>query len=160
MPLHYKSTSKGACKSERLVLRWDGGLERLVLDSGLDLQNNLLPALGQEQARLQQLVRRKVITDSTKSIYGKALLGGASSKEKATHLVERHSRILELEKHEYHWDNYDWVAGNPQGNVSIVLATDLSSVSGVRAAYLVLKHAESKEGAARFRSAQPRVRFR
>ena len=103
-------------------------LNGLVLDSGLDLQNNLLPALGQEQSRLQQLVRRKVITDSTKSIYGKALLGGASSKEKATHLVERHSRILELEKHEYHWSEYAWVAGSPQGNVSIVLATDLSSV--------------------------------
>ncbi len=123
-------------------------LNGLVLE-GLDLQNNLLPALGQEQSRLQQLVRRKVITDSTKSIYGKALLGGASSKEKATHLVERHSRILEVEKTEFHWESYAWVAGNPQGNVSIVLATDLSSGEGVRAAYLLLKHAQAKEGAAR-----------
>ena len=131
-------------------LSFDGtvALNGLVLE-GLDLQNNLLPALGQEQARLQQLVRRKVITDSTKSIYGKALLGGAASKEKASHLVERHSRILEVEKHEFHWDNYAWVPGNPQGNVSIVLATDLSSVAGVRAAYLVLKHASDGEGAAR-----------
>ena len=56
-------------------LSFDGcvALNGLVLE-GLDLQNNLLPALGQEQSRLQQLVRRKVITDSTKSIYGKALL--------------------------------------------------------------------------------------
>jgi UDP-glucose:glycoprotein glucosyltransferase len=64
-------------------------------------------------------------------------------------LVERHSRILEVEKTEFHWSEYAWVPGNAQGNVSIVLATDLSSVEGVRAAYLVLKHAESKEGAAR-----------
>ena len=131
-------------------LSFDGcvALNGLVLE-GLDLQNNLLPALGQEQSRLQQLVRRKVITDSTKSIYGKALLGGASSKEKASHLVERHSRILEVEKTEFHWSEHEWVPGNPQGNVSIVLATDLSSSSGVRAAYLVLKHASQKEGAAR-----------
>ena len=131
-------------------LSFDGcvALNGLVLE-GLDLQNNLLPALGQEQSRLQQLVRRKVITDSTKSIYGKALLGGASSKEKASHLVERHSRILEVEKTEFHWSEYDWVPGNPQGNVSIVLATDLSSVEGVRAAYLVMKHASDGEGAAR-----------
>ena len=46
-------------------LSFDGtvALNGFVLDSGLDLQNNLLPALGQEQSRLQQLVRRKVITD-------------------------------------------------------------------------------------------------
>ena len=109
-------------------------LNGLVLDSGLDLQNNLLPALGQEQARLQQLVRRKVITDSTKSIYGKALLGGASSKEKATHLVERHSRILEP-RNTSSTGTTTMGPREPQGNVSIVLATDLSSVSGVRAAY-------------------------
>ena len=124
-------------------------LNGLILE-GLDLQQNLMPSLGQEQQRLQQLVRRKLITDQTKSIYGRALLGGAASRDKATHLVERHSRILEVEKVEYHWEAVErWVAGAPAGNVSVVLAADLSSNEGVRSAYLVLKHAEEAQGAAR-----------
>mmetsp|Transcript_2448 Transcript_2448/g.8246 ORF Transcript_2448/g.8246 Transcript_2448/m.8246 type:complete len:1639 (-) Transcript_2448:772-5688(-) len=54
---------------------------------GLAFQTELLPLLGEEQNRLAELVATSVLTDKTKSIYGKALLG-AGKKE---HLASRYS---------------------------------------------------------------------
>uniref|UniRef100_A0A7S3JTS0 UDP-glucose:glycoprotein glucosyltransferase n=1 Tax=Aureoumbra lagunensis TaxID=44058 RepID=A0A7S3JTS0_9STRA len=48
---------------------------------GLNLRDELLPLLSAEQARLAELVASGFITDKTKSIYGKAIIGKDGSRD-------------------------------------------------------------------------------
>ena len=92
------------------------------MPEGLNLQEGLVPALGEEQRRLGALVQRGAVTDQTKSIYGKALLSGAKDKASAPHLVDRHSTILKDEPAYFDPIFDHWFQGDPSSNVSLAAA--------------------------------------
>ena len=87
--------------------------------------------------------RAGVVTDSTKSIYGKCLLQGAKDKASASHLMDRHSTALDGPATYKAVDGATWFSTSwPNASfVSVFVMADLSTANGVRAAYLALDYA-------------------
>eukprot|EP00628_Pelagophyceae_sp_CCMP2097_P015078 CAMPEP_0206824110 /NCGR_PEP_ID=MMETSP0975-20121206/13662_1 /ASSEMBLY_ACC=CAM_ASM_000399 /TAXON_ID=483370 /ORGANISM="non described non described, Strain CCMP2097" /LENGTH=1608 /DNA_ID=CAMNT_0054366369 /DNA_START=1 /DNA_END=4825 /DNA_ORIENTATION=- len=138
----------------------------LVVDS-LDLQSELLPLLTMEQQRLAGLVSTGKLTDRTKSVYGKALLGAAKTRAEATHLANKHSQ---LPGHEAVYVDLStaevaevlgpaqggavWMAGefgedDDSSLVSVVVLADLGTARGIALAAISLRSAATPGGAAR-----------